>query len=312
MTRRLISSLTGAALLTAALGLLAGACAGDRGQSTSRRQRATMVAPPGATQRPVDDTRERRLVPARWSLDVTVYYLRRIGGERYLAPERHAVPYVPSVDGVAAAAVGELLRASPRFLGTERPFPGGTRLLGLRLAAGTATVNLSRQALRASSADGYPLQTLVWTVTQLTPIKRVVVRVEGRSGGWVDGRPVEAFLGVGSGGRQLVRDRSMHLAPILLDEPGPRATVTGSRVVAQGEARVASGAVGLRLRDRSGRVVSQGFATLAASPPAWGRFSGALVFTPPPRRQLWRLEAFETSPVDASVTYSVVVPVWVG
>jgi hypothetical protein len=98
----------------------------------------------------------------------------------------------------------------------------------------------------------------------------------------------------------------------LLRDPAPRAAVAGDRVVARGEARVVGGAVGLRLRDGSGRVVSQGFATLASSPPAWGRFSGALVFTAPRGRQLWRVEAFEVSPVDASVTYSVVVPIWVG
>ena len=75
-----------------------------------------------------------------------------------------------------------------------------------------------------------------------------------------------ALLGVGRGGRELVRDTSLHLAPVLLREPTPLAVVAGDWVLARGEARVASGTVGLRLRDGSGRVVSQGFATLAASP----------------------------------------------
>ncbi|HZD00192.1 MAG TPA: GerMN domain-containing protein [Actinomycetes bacterium] len=312
MTRqRLISSVTGAVVLIAALSLLPSACAGDRGPSGSRRQIATLVALPESARR-ADEVPGRRQAVGRLRPDVTVYYLRTVRTVRYLAPEEHAVARPPSVSELAEAAVTELLTGRPRYLGTERPFPDGTRLLGLRLTGGTATVNLSRRALGAASPDGYPLQALVWTVTELPSVKRVVVQVEGRTSGSLAGRPVAALLGVGTGGRQLVRDRSLRLAPIVLDEPSPEAAVAGDRVVARGGARAAGGTVGLRLRDGTGRVVSQGFATLAASPPAWGRFSGALAFTPPPRPQLWRIEVFEASPVDASVTYSVVVPVWVG
>ncbi len=245
-------------------------------------------------------------------LEGTVYYLRTVGDERYLAPEEHTVLAAPGADSVAGAVVTELLTGTPRYPGDERPFPGGTRLLGLRVAGSTATVSLSREALGAASSEGYALQALVWTVTQVRSVKRVVILVEGRSDGSLDGRPLAALLGPGTGRRQLVRDQSMRLVPILLDEPSPRTAVAGGRVVARGEACVSSGMVGLRLRDGSGRVVSQGFATLATSPPVWGRFSGALQFTPPPSQQLWHVEAFETSPIDASVTYSVVAPVWVG
>jgi hypothetical protein len=306
----LISSITGAVVVTATLSLLGSACTGDRGSSVPRRQLAIATTPPAPALR-ADGTPGRRQVPARPRLDVTVYYLRTVKGVRYLAPEGRTVPYAASVGELVAAAVTELLSGRPRCPGTARPFPGGTRLLGLRLEGGTAIVNLSRQALGAASPDGYPLQALVWTVTEVPRVRRVVVQVEGRTSGWFDGRPVAALLGVGLGGRQLVRDQALHLAPILLDEPGPFAMVAGGRVVARGAARVASGTVGLRLRDGTGRIVSQGFATLAASAPAWGRFSGALVFTPPSRPRLWRMEVFEASPVDASVTYSVIMPVWV-
>src|SRR6266498_33423 len=99
---------------------------------------------------------------------------------------------------------------------------------------------------------------------------------------------------------------------LLLAEPAPRAPVEGTRVVVKGQARIASGTVGLRLRDPSGRVVSQSYAALPSTAPSWAMFSGALSFVPPPKPQLWTAEAFESSPTDASVTYSVAVPVWVG
>lgn len=306
--------MTAAATLAAALGLLASACVADGSRGVSRRQAATL-APTKPAERAVDRAvaaPDARTAAARGPMDVTVYYLRPVGTTRYLAPEKHEVPFVPSVDGTAASAVTELLAGRPSDVGATRPFPAGTRLLGLGLAGGTATVNLSRQALGASGGDGYALQALVWTVTQLPRVKRVVVQVEGRSGGTLDGRPLAGLLGVGAGGRQLVRDRAARLAPILLAEPTPRAAVDGNRVVAKGQARVAAGMVGLRLHDSSGQVVSQSYAALPSSAPAWAAFSGALTFVPPPKPQLWTVEAFEASPTDASVTYSVAVPVWVG
>jgi len=316
---RLIASVTGAATLAAALGLLASACVadGDRGApagGVSGRQAATLALA-GPAERAVDRAvaaPAARTERAGGLVGVTVYYLRTVGAVRYLAPERHEVRSAPSVGGMAASAIAELLAGRPRYLGAKRPFPAETHLLGLGLDAGTATVNLSGQALRAAGGDGYAVQALVWTVTQLPQVKRVVVQVEGRSAGALDGRPLSTLLGAGVGGEPLVRDRGARLAPILLAEPTPRATVEGSRVVAKGQARVTAGPVGLRLHDPSGQVVAQGYATLPAGAPGWVAFSGALSFLPPSRPQLWTVEAFEASPTDASVTYSVAVPVWVG
>jgi hypothetical protein len=308
---------TAAAALAAALGLLASACIAGGGRATPARgvpgrQDAT-VAMAGPAERAVDRTVApgARTETAGGLVDVTVYYLRAVGAARYLAPEQHQVRSAPSVAGMAASAVAELLAGRPRYLGAERPFPAGTRLLGLGVDAGTATVNLSGQALGAASGDGYAVQALVWTVTQLRQVERVVVEVEGRSAGELDGRPLSTLLGVGADGGPLVRDRGARLAPILLTEPVPRAAVEGSRVVAKGRARVGGGPVGLRLRDPSGQVVAQSYAALPSSAAGWVAFSGALTFLPPSRPQLWTVEAFEASPTDASVIYSVAVPVWV-
>jgi hypothetical protein len=326
---------TGAATLAAAFGLLGGACiaggaAGDRATGARpeapTRQVATLaLTRPAEPQTPplqervqvgraIDRTAAAPdgRAAARGPIDVTVYYLHPAAGTRYLAPERHQVQFASSATGVAASAVRELLAGTPRHLGTARPFPSGTRLLGLGLNGGSATVNLSGAALGAAGGDGYALQALVWTVTQVPPIKRVVVEVEGRSDGFLDGQPLAGLLGVGTGGRELVRDRAARVAPILLAQPASGDGVEGGRVVAKGQARVAGDTVGLRLRDPSGRVVSQGYAALPSDAPGWATFSGALTFLPPLKPQLWTVEAFETSATDGSVTYSVSVAVWVG
>jgi len=313
----LIASVAGAAALAAAVGLLVSACVADGrtgvpAGAAPTRQVATFSLG-GPAERTVDRTvAAPDLRAASGPMDVTVFYLRRVGTTRYLAPEDHQVRFASSVARVAASAVTELLAGKPRYLGAVRPFPTGTRLLGLGLEAGTATVDLSRQALGGASGDGYAMQALVWTITQVPRVKRVVVEVEGRSTGDLGGRPLSKLLGVGAGGRELVRDRDARLAPILLTEPAPRGAVDGGRVVAKGQARVAAGMVGLRLRDLAGRIVSQGYAALPSRTRGWAAFSGALTFVPPPKPQLWTVEAFEASPTDASVTYSVAVPVWVG
>jgi germination protein M len=316
--RRLITRATIVAALAAAWGLLAGACAAGGGGAPVAAPRPQHAAGP-TTAPPVERTAERaiaapdaRVAAVKASMDVTVFYLRKVGAVRYLAPERHEVPFSSSVTRATAAAVTELLAGGPRQLGVARPFPDGTRLLGLELRGGTATVDLSRQALRAVAGDGYPIQALVWTATQATRVKRVVVRVEGRQAGTLGGRPVARLLGVGAGGRELVRDRRARLAPILLDEPGPRATVRGGRLLVRGRARVAGGIVGLRLRDATGTVVAQSYAEVPPDAAGWAEFSGALGFDPPARQALWSVEAYAVSPTDGSVTYSAAGAVLVG
>ncbi len=183
-------------MLFAAFGVLASACAGDGGSGGSGGGLSAVAALPGPVGR-ADEVPTGRAVTGGRRLDVAVYYLRTVGAERYLAAEAGTVPFSVSVDRLAREVVTELLTGRPRFLGMERPFPVGTRLLGLRLAGGTAVVNLSREALGAANADGYALQTLVWTVTQLPQVRGVVVRVEGRSGGLLGGGRWWLFWGLG-------------------------------------------------------------------------------------------------------------------
>jgi hypothetical protein len=328
--RRLITIASGVAALGAGLGLLASACTarGEAGASDPPARKVATLAmrPPDqaapqaaptdrmAEERAVDRAVDPTAAPIsrRSRLELLVYYLRDVGGTRYLAPERHELLAAPSARDAVTAAVTELLAGRPGSIGAARPFPAGTRLLGLQLADATARVNLSASALDAPGGDGYPVQALVWTVTQVPRISRVVVEVEGRTAGTLAGRRVSRLLSVGAGGRQLVRDRAVRIAPVQLDLPAPETAVEGGRVVVKGLARVAGGTVGLRMRDRSGRIVSQGYAVLGATAPAWGAFSGALSFVPPSKPQLWTVEAYEASPTDASVTYRVAVSVWVG
>jgi germination protein M len=275
----------------AAFGMLWGlaGCAGPPRQAAPPAGQAATAgaARPGATVKQRDHHLSGR------HLDLAVYYPRTFRGRRYLAPEWHPVPYTRAV---AAAAAGELLEAEPDCPGSRRPFPAGTRLQGIDLDAGTATVELSRSALPAArAARRWPLQALVHTLTQFPTVRRVLVKVGGRA---VSG--------------PLTRDPAIPLAPIALAEPAAGALVKGDRLVVKGEASVYEGTVSLRLRDDRGQVMAQGYATAAEDAPGRGPFSAALTFTPPAAPHAWTVEAFEVSAEDGRIVYSVHLPIWVG
>jgi Immunoglobulin-like domain of bacterial spore germination/Sporulation and spore germination len=298
---------TGVLGVVAMLWMLA-ACTGEPAAGGAVTQAQVVAGSPSAST--VAELQQPEAKPVRPDLHLTVWYPRTLDGRQYLVPERHTVP---GTRAVAAAAVTELLRGRPVFPGSRPPFAAGTRLRGVRIHAGTATVDLSREVLRGRPGDPqrYPLQALVYTVTQFPTVKRVVVAVEGRASGTVAGVPLAEFWDV-TPGKALVRDPGVRLAPISLVAPGPGAVVQGGRLVVTGEASVHEGTVSLRLRDGDGRVQAQGYATAAAAAPGRGPFSGALTFAAPARSQRWTLEAFEVSAADGSVVYWVHVPVWVG
>jgi hypothetical protein len=279
--RRLLAGLAVFGMLWA----LAGCAATTRGAAEGGAAPATTAA---ARARAAQVKQRDSHLSGR-QLNLAVYYLRDFGDQRYLAPEWHPVPYTK---GVAGAAIGELLAGEPYCPGSQRPLPAGTRLRGVRVEDGTATVDLSGTGPRLSR---WPLQALVHTLTQFPTVQRVQVKV--------DGRAVGGPLG---------RDRDIRLAPIALAEPAPGAVVAGKRLVVRGEASVFEGTVSLRLLDDRGQVMAQGHATAAEGAPGRGPFAGALRFTPPATPHHWTLEAFEVSAEDGEIGYSVSLPVWVG
>jgi Immunoglobulin-like domain of bacterial spore germination/Sporulation and spore germination len=280
--RRLPAGLAALGMLWALAGC--GAPQGGTAQSAGAAAPTTTVVRPGTA-----TVKQRETHLSRRTINLAVYYLRSFKGRRYLAPEWHPVSHTRAV---AAAAVGELLDGVPYCDGSRRPFPAGTRLRGIDLDEGTATVELSGTG---RPVPHWPLQALVHTLTQFPTVQQVLVRVDGRV---VAGRRV--------------RDPALPLAPIALAEPAAGALIKGDRLVVKGEASVDEGTVSLRLRDHQGQVMAQGHATAAEGAPGRGLFSGALSFTPPAASQSWTLEAFEVSAENGEIVYSVQLPVWVG
>jgi hypothetical protein len=243
---------------------------------------------------------------------VTVHFVRRWGGRLYLVPERRqAGSGQVAVESAARLA----LTVKPTWAGATNPFPAGTRLLGVALLDGTATVDLSSEVLAwhgTAEEARYSAQALACTLASAGPVERVRVRVEGRSAGVLDGHDIAKLWDGLAVTRPLTPDPTVRLAPIVLSNPRPGLRVADGRLLIQGEASTGQGTVSLRLRDADGQVVAQNFTTAEEKAPKRGPFSAALTFTPPRVAAAWTLEVFEADPGDGTITYQVKVPINVG
>ena len=92
---------------------------------------------------------------------------------------------VPETPGVARAAMETLLRGEflDDYDSLSTAIPAGTRLLGLSIRDGVATVDLSREfETGGGSASAFRrLGQVVYTLTQFTTVRSVLFQVEGRT-----------------------------------------------------------------------------------------------------------------------------------
>jgi len=302
--RRVIAELAGLMAVVLATGCTSWVDSASPPEATGKRPDAVAAVPSPTFTAPAPGTAGRRT-------PLIIYYPRSVKGRWYLVPERHQVALATQR---VEAALTELLAGQPVYPGSTRPFPAGSRLLGLTVEGGTATVDLSREAVgvRRGEPTRYAVQALVWTVTRAEDVRRVLVQVEGRTAGEVDGRSLADLWGGRGSPAGLVRDRAVRLAPVGLTEPHPGARVEGDRIVIKGEACVPEGVVSLRLWDSTGRVAAQGFTTTGGGARRRVPFTASLAFDPPATAGDWTLEVFEANPHDGSARYSVHVPVKVG
>lgn len=197
---------------------------------------------------------------------VSVYFLR---GDRIGAATREVAP----APGTMAAATRELLagpNAQERGILTTA-IPERTRLLGIDVDGGIATVDLTRQfALGGGSLSMQArVAQVVHTLTQFPAVMRVAFRIEGR--------PVEAI-----GGEGVIVDPAVDradfegLAPaILVESPGPGDTLTAPLRV-RGTANTFEATLYLRVVDRSGAVVLDRFVTATSGSGTRGTFEASL------------------------------------
>ncbi len=151
---------------------------------------------------------------------------------------------VPQTTGVARAALGALLDPDPirdDYSQISTAIPSGTRLLGISIKGGVATVDLSGEFASGggSASQHYRLAQVVYTVTQFPTVRAVLFQV--------DGRTVTTFgsEGIQLDGPQARSDFREQLPTIFVDRPafgaaaGNPARVTGSADVFEATFRIA-------------------------------------------------------------------------
>ncbi len=239
---------------------------------------------------------------------VRAYFLlaSATGGDPRLVPVLRTVPRTVAA---ATSSIDELL-AGPSVLergaspGISSLIPGGTRLIGVRIAAGIATVNLSSDY--ASGGGSFSMRgrlaQVVYTLTQFASVSSV--RFE------LDGQPVTVFSTEGivldkPVGRNAYRDL---LPPIFVDRPAYRAAL-GNPGPVSGLANVFEAAFRVAIIDAAGRTLASRRVTASCGTGCWGTFSVTVSYSVP-AAQWGSLRAWDMSARDGSVQDLRTYPVW--
>ena len=243
--------------------------------------------------------------PAVQEAQAAVYYVKMTDTDTYLVREVHTVTVAERIE---IATLEQIIHGEPVTEGAYRVLPPDTRVLGIAVMDGLATIDFSREVLNANvgaAGEALGIQSIVNTLTELPEIEQVMFLVEGD----LDERAQDWWGHIGLAELQpFERDLSMVWEPaIWVNEPQPGIEVS-SPLTVQGSARVYEATVNLRLVDRDEAVLVDTFTTATAGGPARGEFETVLEF-PAPSTGEGRLEVFWISPKDGSEQDKVRIPI---
>jgi germination protein M len=230
----------------------------------------------------------------------------------YFLLNEHLVPVlreVPKTQAVATAAMNQLLAgpnakeraASPALVTTV---PAGTKLLGLSIDNGVATVDLSREfESGGGSASMFGrLSQVVYTLTQFPTVSGVLFQL--------DGQPVTIF-----GGEGLILDHAVgradyhdQLPAIFVDRPAWGAAL-GNPGTVSGLANTFEAVFQLQLRDGNGRLLFDQSQMASCGSGCWGTFSVKVPYTVT-KAQWGTLRVFDYSAKDGTPENVTEYPVW--
>lgn len=257
---------------------------------------------PSATASPLKPT----TAPSAGTTIVRAYFFVVRDGREGLVP---VLREVPETVAVATAAMRQLI-AGPTLKEMDADpalssaIPEGTKLLGIRIDAGIATVDLSREfeSGGGSAAVFGRLAQVVYTLTQFSSVDGV--RFE------LDGKPVTTFSGEGviledPVGRDDYRDQ---LPAIFVDRPAWGAAL-GNPGRVSGLANVFEATFRVQLRDASGVTIADEQVMASCGTGCWGTWSVQLRYDLA-KAQWGTLRVFDLSAKDGSVENLAEYPVW--
>ena len=230
-------------------------------------EKAVSLGPAGGKTGSTATTEPTGSVPTSVSLEVWF-----LDGEQLVRQTRS----LESTRLVATAAMKALLAGpSPAELasGLATSVPAGTKLLGISIKKGVATVDLTSQYQSGGGSLSMKarLAQVVYTLTQFPTVRAVLFHL--------DGEPVNVFSGEGivldhPVGRKDYED----LLPVItVDKPAAGERVT-SPVDVSGSANVFEANVTVKVLDQNGKVVGHTFTTATCGTGCRGRYSVPVSF----------------------------------
>jgi hypothetical protein len=236
-------------------------------------------------------------------MDVAVYYLKSSDTDFYLVREVHTVPKSAEV---AQAALNELIKGTPVTPGSFRVLPTDTKIIGIKIDQGLATVDFSAEVLKAnvgSSGEALGITSIVDTLTEFPTIQKVSFTVDGSVA-----KGIDWWGHVGLYAQPFKRDLSNVNEPVIWVTAPVANQIITSPVKISGNARVFEATVSYRLKDANGNMLAQGFTAANAGAPGRGDFQADLAFKPAAAGK-GQLEVFWASPKDGSDLDKVTIPV---
>ncbi len=236
-------------------------------------------------------------------MDVAVYYLKSSQNDMYLVREVHQVEKTTEV---AKAALNELISGTPVTAGAYRVLPADTKILGINVDQGLATVDFSAEVLKAnvgSSGEALGIASIVDTLTEFPTIQKVAFTVDGSKE-----KGMDWWGHVGLYEQPFKRDVANVFEPAIWVTAPVKDQVISSPVKISGSARVFEATVSYRLRDANGTIIAQGNTMASEGAPGRGDYNADLVFSAsgPGKGQI---EVFEASAKDGSDINKVIIPV---
>jgi hypothetical protein len=206
---------------------------------------------------------------------------------------------IPATTGVAAAAMRQLLAGPNAAELGARPamytaIPAATRLLGLAIQGGVATVDLSSEfdtGYSPAKPDARFAQ-VTYTLTQFATVKTVNFEL--------DGSPIP--------GPSTRADFHDMLPAIFVDHPAWGAGA-GNPVAVSGVANVFEATFRVQVKDAGGRILADQQVQASCGTGCWGTFSASVAYAVS-RSQWGTLRVFDLSAKDGTPTDVTEYPVW--
>ena len=242
--------------------------------------------------------------PPEQKLNLVVYYVKMTENDAYLVREIHQVPHTVEV---AKAALEELINVDPTTPGAMRVLPPATKIRGITIRDGLATIDFSREVLKANvgaSGEGLGIQSIANTLTELPGIQKVTFLVEGK----LNQEARDWWGHVGLYDQPFSKDLSKVYEPaawVIQPEPGRKIS---SPLEVRVSVKVLEGTVNVRLVDNVGQLVAEASKTTDLSTTSRGEFVISMPFNAASPGQ-GALEVVWKSQKDDKIMDKVAVPV---